>query len=828
MQVFSELKRRNVLRVGTAYGVVSWLILQVLDVIAPILLLPDWVSRLVLLLIAVGFIPALVFAWAFELTPEGLKRDRDVNHDSPEQKRAGRNLDRAIIGVLVLVILVMAAERFWIARETPAVIATGAELQEPGPAPPGPPPAPREKSIAVLPFVNHSAAGENTRFFSDGIHDDLLTNLSRIQELKVISRTSVMAYRDTTKNMREIGLELGVGNLLEGRVQQAGNRIRINVQLIDAATDDHIWAETYDTEISTDSIFRIQGEIARAIAMELEATLSSEENQRLERAPTTSLDAYRAVLLSRQYERRNGFDALEKSAEYAREAIELDPEYAGAHIALAFALTTGINNGALGRRETAPEIRAAVDRAMEIDPEDPAAWSVLGYYRLVTRQPGFIEAFDRSLQLDPGNAETMSGYGYALQVAKKPEKSLGLLLAAAELDPLSVNTLFALGRAYSMLGDFEEARSVFARIRQSDPGSPLGYYPVGTSYMEEGKLDQALYWLGQGQAMDPADFELAGWMLFLFDNLEHLDSARLWSEWLDGRITKQPQPMAMQAKHHYLNGNFETALQYANLAINFDLENRWNSETTFMRIKRDEAIANGNPASGIKLFQERYPSLRQDEPRLTLNILQQAVHLALLLSLDSQKEKARQLLEAAIEVYDRPYAIAGPQNMGLAPLKAEALAILGRKEEALEELRRLIEAGWRINWRWSTDMNASFNGIRDTTSFRTMVQELAIDIAAQRIAVEEMEAEGKIALPSEPQTGLDMEEPKATRRPRLGKSSKAQTEKEVRFCRRQRSADWMSLRVSGTRGAVRSWHAVERSRLPAKPGAGKRDSLFFQ
>lgn len=761
MQIFAELKRRNVFRVGMAYAVISWLLLQVTDVVTPILQFPDWMPRLVLLAIVIGFIPVLIFAWAFELTPEGFKRDRDVDHDSSAQQQASKRLDRVIIGILVLVILIMAAERIWVTQKT---LAEKAETAIDTPvsetemsASTKSPTISREKSIAVLPFENQSAGGENTRILSDGIHDDLLTQLTRIRDLKVISRTSVLSYRDTTKNMRDIGRELNVGNLLEGRVQQVGDQIRINVQLIDAATDGHIWAETYDTKISTENIFRIQGEIARAIAGELAATLSEEESQRLTSAPTSSLDAYRAVLLSRQYELRNGYDANRRSAEYARKAIELDPEYADAHIALADALSTGVGNGLLGRRETAPEIGAAVERAMALAPDNPATWSALGYYRLRTLQPGVSSAFEKALELDPNNARTMGLYGFALLTIPDPEKSIKLLLRAVELDPLSVPTLFALGRAYGLLGQLESARAVFARIRETDPDSPLGYSSVSASYLEEGRLDEALYWLGQNQVVDPEDFETAGWMVFVYDCIEHHEGARTWSAWLDNWITKQPQPMAMQAKHHYLTGNFELALQYANLAINLDLENRWNSEVTFMRIKRDEAIANGDPEPGIALFLERYPSLRGSEPRLSPRILQQAVHLASLLSLNGEKERARPLLEAALETYDQPYAVAGPHNMGLVPVKAEALAILGRQEESLAELRRIIDNGWRVNWRWSTDMNSSFNGIRDNPKFRTMVQELAIDIAAQRISVEDMEAEGKIGPPVAPDKGLELD-----------------------------------------------------------------------
>ena len=343
------------------------------------------------------------------------------------------------------------------------------------------------------------------------------------------------------------------------------------------------------------------------------------------------------------------------------------------------------------------------------------------------------------------------------EIAIEGAQALGSSMSRAEPTPLSTNTLHALALTYGKLGRFEYARSVYARIRGKNPDSPLGYYGAGDTYLDQGQLDQATLWISRGQAVDPNDYDLAARVLSLLDDLGHHDGARTWSSWLDQWITKQPLPLAMQAKHHYLNGNFELALQYANLAINLDLDNQGNSEVLFMRLKRDEAIANGDPAPGIALFLDRYPGLRARPPVLSPDKLQQAVHLASLFSLNSEKQRAAVLLEAAIETYDEPFTIAGSGNAHLTPVKAEALALLGRRDAALAELRRIIDRGWRVDWLWSTDLNASFNGIRDTAEFRAMVQELAIDVAAQRIAVEDMEAEGKIGRPVEPVSNPELE-----------------------------------------------------------------------
>ena len=749
MTFYAELKRRNVFRVGAAYVVVSWLILQVVDVVAPILELPDWVARVVLLIIVIGFIPALLFAWAFELTPQGVKREQDVDRSDSTTRKTGQKLNRIIIGVLALIILLMGAERAGMFQTGSTEPPT--EFVESTNPPATPAPAtrplldPADKSIAVLPFTNRSRGSENTRFFSDGIHDDLLTQLSKIHELKVISRTSVMAYRDTTKNMRQIGEELGVSNLLEGGIQQAGDRVRINMQLINARTDEHLWAETWDRTVTAENLFEIQREVARAIAAALQTTLTEEENEELGRQPTTNTEAYQAVLMSRQLVRRDGFNALTKAEEYARKAIALDPDYVDAYTSLSVALTAGVYLGMYDAGDIAAEARAALDRAFEIDASHGGAWSSLGVLKSQLGEPGSDEAFEKALQLEPGNSDTMTVYANVLQRNGKPDQALPLLEQARELDPLSPTLLFVIGRTLGALQDSKGALEAFKRVREIDPSSPLGYGPAGGSYYAVGQLDQSVFWIRRGLEIDPEDYELAGWMVFLLDTLEDFTGAREWSDWLNDWVTNEPQPMAMQAHHHYLVGNFGIALQYANLALNLGLPDRWNSDGVFMRIKRDEALANGAPAAGIEVFRKHHPQLFGEQPLITQNNLLQAVDLALLLKLTGREQETGILLATALEAYDRPYFTTGGTKAWLVPAKAEALAILGRDQEALDELRRIIDKGWRVYWRWETDLNPNFNGLHEHPEFRAMIEELEEDMRHQREKVFEMNARGKIA-----------------------------------------------------------------------------------
>jgi TolB-like protein len=603
-----------------------------------------------------------------------------------------------------------------------------------------------EKSIAVLPFTNRNPRDDDSGFLTDGIHDDVLTSLSRIRELKVIAHTSVMTFRGTTKSVRQIGDELGVGTLLEGTVQQTGDRLAMSVQLIDTRDDKPLWADSWDREFSTESMVEIQQEIARAVAVLLEVTLSPEENEAMGHLPTTSLEAYRAVLMARQALRQSAF-GFPEAAEYARKAIELDPDYADAHLALAYALAQGIYSGSLQGEGFRAEISTAIDTAETLRPGYDEAWSALGRYQAANGQASAAESFDRAIQLNPGNVQTLFAYGNMLLVTGRPDLALPLLFEASERDPLSQLTLFSLARAYDALEKPEESRVVYARIREFEPASALGYAPVSGTYYSQGQLDLALYWLDQGQTIDPEDFELAGWMVLLYDSLEDYAAAAKWSAWLDNWVTNQPQPMAMQAAHQYQMGNFETAVQYSNLSLRLGLPDRGGSDAIFMRIKRDEALASGDPESGIEVFRSQHPDLFEQQILITDANLQQAVDLAFLFKLAGRTDEMRRLLGAAVEFYDQPWAVTGSGRASLVSAKAEALAILDDERGALNELRRIIDKGWRLNWRWETELNFNFNGIRKSPEFRAMVTDLQADMAFQRANVDAMAARGDIRQP---------------------------------------------------------------------------------
>lgn len=457
--------------------------------------------------------------------------------------------------------------------------------------------------------------------------------------------------------------------------------------------------------------------------------------------------ARRAVIASRLLERNNDFNSLSSATGFARQAIEFDPENIEAHVALAMSLLSGIEQGIYDMDERENAISAALATAMSLDPEFAPAWTAQARFQFIKGNPGAEELFAKALQMEPGNPRTLMEFGNSLRRNGEAERALPLLKQAMDLDPVSEKTLHVLGLTHDALNDFEGARAAYASLREINPANPLGYTGVSQTYLTQGQLDDALYWLREAQAVTPGDLELAGSMILLNDSMEDYEAAQEWSEWLDSRITNQALPMAMQAAHHYLTGNFQLAIQYSNLAMRLGIENQRNSGSIFMRIKRDEALANGEPEAGLEVFAAQHPELFGTSPVISADNLAQAVDMALLLKLTGRGNETRRLLEEAIRAYDMPGFTAGSQRAWLAPKKAEALAILGNEEAAIAELKNIIDRGWRILWRWETELNSNFINIRDSAGFKALIHELETDTAGQRARTQTLTDSGLIAPP---------------------------------------------------------------------------------
>ncbi len=476
MSLFEELKRRNVIRVGIAYTVTSWLLLQFADIVLENIAAPDWVMQAFMLALALGFPLAVFFAWAFELTPEGLKKEKDVDRTQSITPQTGRKLDYIIIIVMALALTYFIWESRFSYDEN-SVAQQAAENQS------GADVANETKdtkqSIAVLPFA-HRSSNQDDIYFTDGVHDDLLAQLAKIGAFKVISRTSVMEYRDTTKNLRQIGEELDVGAIMEGAVQRSGDRVRITVQLIDAQSDEHLWAETYDRRLTTDNLFDIQTEIAQAIAIAMQSTLTDSEIASFSRAPTENLEAYELYLQGRRFTLGStsvgiSLTGYQTAIQLYEEAISKDPRFALAFVGLAEAhLTNYWSYG--GDPANRDKARAAIDSAIALNPGLPEIQMAEGFYHYwgLLDYPAALSYLDKAIELMPGNAEAHMWRGWALRRAGRFEDALASMQQSLSLDPRAYFNWLEFGGTNIYLKRYAEAAEAFEKGRRLDPDSFWG------------------------------------------------------------------------------------------------------------------------------------------------------------------------------------------------------------------------------------------------------------------------------------------------------------------------------------------------------------------
>jgi TolB-like protein/Flp pilus assembly protein TadD len=441
---FEEVQRRKVYRVAAAYVIAAGFIIQIGSAVFPAWELPNWAFRLVVVLLLIGFPISLILAWAYDVTPQGIRA-------TPTASAPGVHRRRNLIMLIATGVMVSAAAGFFLLPRAAAHKI--------------------DKSIAVLPFENRSAEKENA-FFADGIQDDILTNLSKIGDLKVISRTSVMAYRGQTPKVREIGKTLGVSTILEGSVQRVGNRVRVNVQLIDATTDEHIWAEDYDRELT--DVFAIQTDLAQKIASELQAKLSPTEKAMMTRKPTENNEAYLAFVQAHDlFTRPDKFRAeTEKAEQLFEQATKLDPNFAGAFAGLAWVEDWIYHSfdPTPARKEKA---RAAANEAIRLQPDLPEAHLALGFYHYYGERnyQGALNEFAIAQKSLPNCADCYMAVGAIERRQGKWAESTANLEKAAALSPKDAFLLVNLADNYRANRNFEKADKLYDRAIEAAPNS---------------------------------------------------------------------------------------------------------------------------------------------------------------------------------------------------------------------------------------------------------------------------------------------------------------------------------------------------------------------
>ncbi|HSC13320.1 MAG TPA: tetratricopeptide repeat protein [Rhodanobacteraceae bacterium] len=469
---FTELQRRNVLRAAAFYAAAAWLLVQVATQVFPFFNISNSVVRMVVVAAIAGFPLALLFAWFYELTPEGIRRESQIDRSDPKIRAAGKRFDRWIIVALGLAVVLLLADRLMPRNSAVEAPVSG-------------------QSIAVLPFENLSADQGNA-YFADGIQDEILTRLAKIGALKVISRTSTQQYAAKPGNLPEIARQLGVATVLEGSVQKVGNAVRVTVQLIKAATDEHLWAETYDRKL--DDIFGVETEVAQAIASELQVKLSGGEQTAVAARSTANAAAYDAYLRARAIEAHEpnpSIEVLRNVLALYGEATRLDPGFALAWARLGIVKSFMYANFIDRTPTQLDEVKQAADTALRLQPELGEAYLALGYYRYrgLRDYAGGLQAFEQARQRLPNNADVLSSIGYIERRQGKWREAIAHLEQATALDPHAVQMLSELANTYAALREFAQARATFDRALAVVPDSSKLIAGKAATYQVEGDLD---------------------------------------------------------------------------------------------------------------------------------------------------------------------------------------------------------------------------------------------------------------------------------------------------------------------------------------------------
>jgi TolB-like protein/Tfp pilus assembly protein PilF len=447
---FAELKRRNVYKVAVAYAVVAWLLIQIATQVFPFFEIPNWTVRLVVLLLILGLPVALILSWAFEITPEGIKRESEV---APGQAIA-RQTGRRIVGVTIVIAIIAAGLLAFQLLRSKSPVATVLPTTAPSAAAEIPP-----KSIAVLPFENRSEDKANA-YFADGIQDEILTRLSKIADLKVISRTSTQHYKSAPENLPEIARQLGVAHILEGSVQKSGDAVRVNVQLIKAANDSHLWADTFDRKLT--DIFSVESEVAKAIADQLRVKLTGQEEQVIAAKPTDNPEAYDAYLRGLAYTLKTGNTQANSlgAQRYLREAVRLDPKFA-----LGWALLSDVDARGYVTQALQPtlalreEARQAAEIALTLQPNLGEAVLANGYfhYSCLKDYDTAVRYFEQARQFLPNSSRIPQSLAYVARRRGQWDRSESYFNEAERLDPRNVYLLSSHAGSYIILRRFPEA-----------------------------------------------------------------------------------------------------------------------------------------------------------------------------------------------------------------------------------------------------------------------------------------------------------------------------------------------------------------------------------
>jgi TolB-like protein/Tfp pilus assembly protein PilF len=718
MGLVSELRRRNVFRMGVLYVVAAWLIMQVAGVLMDLGALPVTIGPWVLVALVIGFPIALVFSWLFEITPEGLALEKNVPEGASITHITGRRIDFIVIALLCAAVIMLAVDKWWVG-------------------------APPLQSIAVLPFENLSVGNEEVDFLATGIQDGLLTKLSQIGSLKVISRTSAARYEGSSKSITEIAKELAVHAIVEGSVQRSGEQFRVNVQLIDATSNQHLWVNVYDRNLTAANIFALQTEIVETVAEQLDAKLGRTTRDESLRMPTQNLRAYTEYLRGMKNADIESVDSLNAAIEDFKKATELDPDFALAYVGLADAyLTLGAYfYGGLKVDESVALAEPPLMRAIQLDATLAEAQASLGMLRQQQGNwPAAQDAYERAIELRPNYARVFRLYGRMRWSQGERDEAMHFMQQAVRLDPYSASINFDIARLDEQFGRFDEALTRYLRVIEVEPSHAFArVFIAAIYYLVHGQVDESLVWYRKAADSDTSSPSLQVSQAMAYLELGDPDSAGIW---VAKGLELGPDTFWVLWNSALLNlyvGDNKAAIRDARALL--DIAPRyWGA----LRILRDADLEAGRlEAARSRYARIFYEFLKPEVPEVDDGNYFAAIDFALVLTLLGEDQRANDLLEGALAVIQ---TIPRLGTNGFWVSDARIYAIQKRPEMALDALRTAVEAGWRLHTWYYLDIDPNLDSIRGTPEFAEINAIVKADLARQAERVKELESSGELAM----------------------------------------------------------------------------------
>jgi len=726
----AEFRRRNVFKSGLAYLVVSWLIAQIASIVFPPFDVPDYMMKTLLFVLAIGFPTFLLFSWVYELTPDGIRKTDSIEDQSAVLPQSNNRLNKLIIGALFAVAALLFVD---ILKSPPASIGTSTAVVEVLKNSPQ-----SYRSVAVIPFHNRSDLKED-EYFTDGIHDDLLTRISKIRDIKTISRTSVMEYRDTTKNIRVIGEELGVATILEGGVQRAGNQIRINVQLIDAKTDQHLWAETFTRELTAKNIFLIQSEIVNAIATSLQTILSPQEKEANQNFPTQNLNALEEWFQAKSSIGKYTNEGYQEAIVHLENALQFDPNFVIANATLGKLHIGQIRWEGLPREKQIAKAEPLIKKAMSLDNTNSEVFVAYGDLLREVDRGGAKLAYQTAIDLNPNNAIAYASFASLYRSnLRETSRAIDLFNKARELDPKDDALGLRLADVLIVAGRFDESKQIVQDIIRRKPGYASAYAVLSSiQYYGDGDIAESQRTFYENVKLDPN--VPVNSMLIGF-TYEHMGDTEAAIQWLEHALLLAPEStivLQVQAMLHELKGEYDDAVD-AYLEIPRTRRSSYRLLDVGLKANRTKDV--------MAYYRKNYPDLFEPDAQIDRNNFTHALALGRLLRSEGDSVRADRLLKRSLDVVTQGGlfgAWVGSHNNW----ETRIHMAMENNEAALISFDRVVDDGYHFNHFVSDPI---YQPLYDNPEYQRIIGKVKAELRQERALLKEMETNGELPIPRLP------------------------------------------------------------------------------